>query len=254
VTSPKRPSTRKTGARQRQTAAAAATDESTPPEPARITLVTGTDTGVGKTWVTTALARALTATGQRVMAIKAIETGCTNERRDQEDGALLAAATGQAEPREALIRLRAPVAPVLAAEQEGVTIDLESLVSRIRGYASGHDLTLVEGAGGLLSPLTWQDNALDLAHGLDAKVLVVATDRIGVINQAVLTLRALETARATVVGLVLTAPSEPDESTRTNAAAIARLSGLDLVWTVPRLDDPIAGAEAVKEVAGWLLP
>ena len=254
MTSPRGPSTRKTGSRARRTSVSAEPETDAVPELGPITVVTGTDTAVGKTWVTTALARALRAAGQRVLAIKPIETGCPAKPSSQEDGALLAAATGQTEPRQALIRLRAPLAPVLAAEQEGVTIDLESLVSRIRRYAVGYDMTLVEGAGGLLSPLSWTDNALDLAHGLNAKVLVVGADRLGTINQALLTLRALEAARTMVVGLVLTAPAEPDDSTRSNAAAIARLSGFEMVWTVPRLDDPTAAAEAVKEVAGWLVP
>ena len=68
-------------------------------------LITGTDTGVGKTWVGRALGHALVAAGRRVVAIKPVETGCSDATALLEDGALLAAATGQAEPRAALYRL-----------------------------------------------------------------------------------------------------------------------------------------------------
>jgi dethiobiotin synthetase len=219
-----------------------------------ITLITGTDTGVGKTWITCALARALVDAGQRVVAIKPIETGCAEPPSPDEDGVRLAAATGQTDPRHALIRLRKPVAAALAAEEEGVTIDVPALVDRIKGYSASCDQTLVEGTGGLLAPLTWQDNALDLAHGLDARVLIIGRDRLGTINHTLLTLRVLQSVNVRILGVVLTTPPETDPSTGSNAEAIARLTGLDLVWTVPQLSDRAQAAEAVKEVAGWLLP
>jgi dethiobiotin synthetase len=224
-----------------------------PPEHPPITLITGTDTGVGKTWIACALARALIATGQRVVAIKPIETGCGDPSRT-EDGVLLAKATGQSAPGEALVRLRASVAAAVAADAEGVTIELEQLIDRIKAAAKEYDLTLVEGTGGLLTPLTWHDNLLDLAHGLAARVLVVSGDRLGTINHTLLTLRALQAEKVPVLGVVLTTPPAPDQSTGTNADAIRRLSGVDLVWPVPYLADPHQTAEAVKEVAGWLLP
>jgi len=80
-------------------------------------VITGTDTGVGKTWVGRVLSHALVAAGRRVVAVKPVETGCGNPGSHLEDGALLAAATGQAEPRAALHRFAAPVAPALAAER-----------------------------------------------------------------------------------------------------------------------------------------
>lgn len=243
--------------RRSKSSAAARARESeavAPPPPANITLVTGTDTGVGKTWVTCGLARALVAAGQRVVAIKPIETGCGEAVSPEEDGVRLATATGQSEPRHALVRLREPLSAAVAAEMEGRTIDLQQLIERIQGLAAAHEVTLVEGAGGLLAPLTWQDNMLDLAHGLGARVLVVGSDRLGTINHTLLTIRVLRTERVPVLGVVLTTPEKPDVSTRSNADAIRRLSGIDLVWPLPYLPDQTQAAEAVKEVAGWLLP
>ena len=215
-------------------------------------LITGTDTGIGKTWVSRALSHALVAAGRRVVAVKPVETGCDPSGSHLEDGALLAAATGQAEPRAALIRFAQPVAPALAAEREGQDIDLDALVLQIEALSQGADVLLVEGAGGLLSPITWEWTVVDLARSLGAAALVVAADRLGTINHTQLTLSALELAGIDLTGVVLTAPENPDESTGTNAAAIERLSGIDRVLSLPRENDPAAAAAQLAPVLGWL--
>jgi dethiobiotin synthase len=213
-------------------------------------LITGTDTGVGKTWVGRALGRALAGAGRRVVAIKPVETGCSDATARLEDGALLAAATGQAEPQAALHRLAAAVAPALAAEAEGESIDLDALILRIEALSEGAEIVLIEGAGGLLSPITWEWTVVDVARALGATALVVGADRLGVINHAQLTLSALELAGLEVTGLVLTAPETPDASTGTNAAAIARLGGIARVAMMPRVAEP--GAADVGEILGWV--
>jgi dethiobiotin synthetase len=220
----------------------------------RITLIVGTDTDVGKTWVTSAIARALRALGQQVVAVKPIETGCREEASPNEDGVRLAEATGQTGPRRALIRLPGLLAPAIAADQAGIEIDYEDLVARLKSLATPDTMLLVEGAGGLLSPLTWADNHLDLAHSLDARVLLVAADRLGTISHTLVALRVLHAEKVPVLGVVLNQVGEPDESTRTNAAALVRLAEQTPIVTVPSLSDPVSAAEAVKEVAGWLLP
>jgi dethiobiotin synthetase len=215
-------------------------------------LITGTDTGVGKTWVGRALSHALVSAGRRVVAVKPVETGCAGDHSHLEDGALLAAATGQAEPRAALFRFAAPLAPALAAEREGETVDLDALVLRIEELSTEAEVLLVEGAGGLLAPITWEWTVVDLARALGASALVVAMDRLGTINHTQLTLSALELAGLEVAGVVLTAPEKPDDSTGTNAGAIARLSGLERVLALPRANDPSAAAVEIAPVLGWL--
>lgn len=222
----------------------------TPP----VTLIVGTDTGVGKTWITCALARALKDAGQEVIAVKPIETDCLDPPRMDEDGIQLAEATGQSGPKRALVRLPGQVAAAIAADQAGITLDYDDLVARIRALAAPGMPLLVEGAGGLLSPLTWTDNHLDLAHSLDARVLLVAADRLGTIGHTLMALRVLQAERVPVLGVVLNQPGEPDDSTRTNAGALARLAESTPVVTVPHLNDPERAALALKEVAGWLLP
>jgi dethiobiotin synthetase len=215
-------------------------------------VITGTDRGVGKTWVGRAIGRSLAEAGRRVVAIKPVETGCSDARAHLEDGALLAAATGQAAPRAALHRLAAPLAPALAAELEGGAIDLDTLLLRIEALGEGADLVLIEGAGGLLSPITWEWSIVEVARTLGAAVLVVGADRLGVINHAQLTLSALELAGLEVAGMVLTPPETPDASTGTNAAAIVRLGGIARVTTLARVDDPAMGGSVVAEVAAWM--
>ncbi|HEX3234358.1 MAG TPA: dethiobiotin synthase [Gemmatimonadales bacterium] len=205
----------------------------------RSLLITGTDAGVGKTRIACALARALTAASVRVVAIKPVETGCAAKTQADEDGARLAAATGQAAPLAALHRLSARLAPALAADSEAVEIDLDALLLRIEELSEGSEVLLLEGAGGLLSPISWEWSVVELARSLGATVLVVGSDRLGVINHALLTLSALELAGVTLTGVVLTAPAAPDRSTGLNAPAIARLAGIDRVIAEPQAADAL---------------
>ena len=191
-----------------------------------IALVTATGTGVGKTWVTCALARELARSGARVVAIKPIETG------GGDDGELLAAATGQAEPRRALVRLREPLTPALAADREGVTLDFDALVADVAGFARGADVALVEGAGGVLSPITWDADATTLARALGAKVVLVAPDALGTLSAVLTAMVALRASSLAPAAVVLVEPAARDASTGTNADALRRRAGV--VLEVPR--------------------
>jgi dethiobiotin synthetase len=215
-------------------------------------LVTGTDIGVGKTWVGCALARALRDSGKHVIAIKPVETGCSGQPSEEEDGVRLAKATGQSEPAHAIIRLPDSMAPVLSSERAGAEIDFDALVLKIERSVESADYALVEGAGGLLTPVTWEWNMADIARALGASALVVAADRLGTINHTLLTLSALELAGLPCAGVVLTTPEKRDASTGQNAAAIARLSGIDRVVTVVQSSDTGQAAASVLPVLRWL--
>lgn len=218
-----------------------------------VVIVAGTDTSVGKTWVAAALARAIRSTGHSVIAIKLVETGCAAEPHPTEDGRILALAAGQVEPAEALIRLPAPVTPALAAEREGTSIDFDDILLRVEAFAATADLVLVEGSGGLLAPLSWEWNLVDLAQALEARALVVGSDRLGTVSHALLTLSALELGGIPIAAVVLTRPEYPDGSTGTNAAAIARLSGQAGIIEAPRETDPERAASAMTPLAKLLL-
>lgn len=215
----------------------------------RVIVVTGTDTEVGKTFVTAGLARALVARGLTVVAIKPVESGVPAEDvSPTEDGAILAAATGQAEPTAALQRLRTPVAPPVAADAEGVTLFPEAWRAAVARATAEADIVLVEGAGGLLSPLTWDLTALGLARELGAAALVVGADKLGTLNHTKLTLRTLESAGVEVLGVALSAPETADHSTGLNVPALAK-RGVRAV-AVPR--DADVNASCWTEAAGWL--
>lgn len=215
-------------------------------------LITGTDIGVGKTWVACALARAIRDTGKQVVAIKPVETGCSGQPGKAEDGVRLARATGQTQPAHAILRLAEPVAPVLANERAGADIDFDALVLKIERFAEDAEVAIIEGSGGLLAPITWEWNMTDVARALGACALVVASDRRGTINHTLLTLSALELAGISCAGVVLTTTELKDPSSGANGAAIARLSGIDRVITVPRVGDDKAAATSLAEVVPWL--
>jgi dethiobiotin synthetase len=215
-------------------------------------LVTGTDIGVGKTWVACALARALLEAEKQVVAIKPVETGCSGQPSSSEDGVRLARATGQSQPPHAILRLPDPVAPVLSSERAGAEIDFDALVLKIERYAEGAEYVLIEGAGGLLAPITWEWNMTDVARALGASALVVAADRLGTINHTLLTLSALELAGIPCAGVVLTTLDKRDASAGSNAGAIARLSGVDRILSLAKVGDDKAAAASVVPVIEWL--
>lgn len=188
--------------------------------------VTGTDTGVGKTFVACALAAGLRARGRRVAVMKPVETGVATE---PEDALRLRAAAGDSAPLDDVCpyRLRAPLAPSVAARLEGVALDIEHLAALVRRRSAEADVLLVEGAGGLLVPLAARTTWLDLAARLDLPLLIVAANRLGTINHCALTAHAAATAGLAVRGFVLSQPEpETDPSAATNAEEIAHLTGL----------------------------
>jgi dethiobiotin synthetase len=190
--------------------------------------VTGTDTNVGKTYVTTALAVRGRAQGLHVFAFKPIESGCspgpTGEPvgADQEE---LARAAGdwQRGSLRGLYRLRLPAAPLVAAEAEGVSVDLARVVDHARQGAScfGASFTLVEGVGGWRVPITRDEDVSALARRLALPVIVVARAGLGTINHSLLTVEAVERAGLSVASLVLShRPSEDPLVTASNREQI----------------------------------
>lgn len=214
-------------------------------------VVTGTDTEIGKTVVACGLARALSDRGLRVRAVKPVESGTEETDREQEDGVLLARAARQEAPAEALVRLRAPLAPPVAAEREGVTLSMDDWVAEIGEIGAGADVTIVEGAGGVLSPLTWTETARDLAERLDAPTLLVAPDRLGSLTHTLTALEALRARDVEVLGAVYSAPAEGDASTGGNAETLRRFADGLRVARLGRVEGPDGAAAGLGAVADW---
>ena len=145
-----------------------------------------------------------------------------------EDALRLARASGLDQPPGRVLALRAPLAPAVAAELEGVTVDLTALLLDARAVlARGADLTLVEGAGGLRVPLCETADIRELVRVLELPLLVVARDGLGTINHTLLTLEAAQASGIAVAGVVLNGlqPGTPAQDVERNAHEIARRSG-----------------------------
>jgi dethiobiotin synthetase len=176
--------------------------------------VTGTDTGVGKTHVTEALARCARTLGKKVFAFKPVESGC--ELLDGElvgaDMETLARAAGnwQQGDLRGLFRLRSPVAPFVAASEDGVGISLAGIRGKVQEGAGQADVTLVEGAGGWRVPLTASEDIADLARDLGLPVVIVCRATLGTINHSRLTIEAVERDGCRVGAVVLS--RRPEES------------------------------------------
>lgn len=205
---------------------------------ARGLFITGTDTGVGKTQVTAVLAVGLQARGLRVGVMKPAETGCPMEQGYlmPQDSLFLSRISGCQAPQELVTpyTFLEPLAPAVAAEHEGRTIDIEHIIHCYETLAREYDIVLVEGAGGLLVPLTQQKSFLDLAARLDLPLLVVARNMLGTINHTALTVM-VATQRCQVLGIVLNtlSPGIEDESQISNSESIRRWGRAPLLGVLP---------------------
>jgi dethiobiotin synthetase len=171
--------------------------------------VTGTDTGVGKTEVSAALLSVLVAQGHRPFACKPWESGGRVRASDAER-LWRAAGAWQRNADVCLYRLKAPLAPAIAARLEGRRLSFERVVRHVRGLGQ---VGVVEGAGGLYVPVGPQHDVIDLVRALAFPVVLVARAGLGTINHTTLSLRALQ--GVPVAGVVLM------QSTRAGDRSIA---------------------------------
>ncbi len=191
--------------------------------------VTGTDTGVGKTFVTAALARTFVAAGKSVFAWKPIETGCLERDggRVGEDAEALARAAGdwQTGNLRGMYLYAMPAAPYVAAlEEEAPAPNPHEIANMVA--AANQDVVLVEGAGGLRVPVDRTFDMVGLAKLCALPVLVVARAGLGTINHTVLTLDAIATEGLAVGGIVLSRVPGIDLATAaSNRSEIERLHG-----------------------------
>jgi dethiobiotin synthetase len=200
--------------------------------------VTGTDTGVGKTEVAVALVVGARARGRDVGAMKPAQSGV--EDGQPTDADRLREAAGAGDPVELVCpySLREPLAPGVAARLEGVEISLPHLLACAADLSRRHESIVVEGAGGLLVPLTGRETYADLAVALGMPVLVVARAGLGTVNHTALTCEALRARGLELAGVVLnrasaaTDPSEPH-----NAAEIERLTGARVIASLAHQPD-----------------
>jgi dethiobiotin synthetase len=199
-------------------------------KPVKGLFLTGTSTGVGKTYVGAAIARWLVAAGCRVGVYKPVASGCRTEGGEliSDDAVLLWKAAGKPKTLTQVCpqKFTAPLAAHLAAAAEGKQIDAELLRTGLQPWLADSDVVLVEGAGGLMSPITDDEYVADLAFDLGFPLVVVAANELGVINQVLQTLIVAATFREglEVAGVVLNQPKHlnDDMSIASNRRQIER--------------------------------
>ena len=169
-------------------------------------LVTGTDTGVGKTVVSCALLHRLRQTGMRAVGMKPVASGCTRAAQglvNEDIEALLQAGDPEATRDEVgMYRFEPPIAPHIAAARAGVEIDIAATAARHRALAHRYDAVVVEGAGGWLVPLGASSVFADLARALALPVVLVVGIRLGCINHALLTVESIACSGPRLAGWV----------------------------------------------------
>ena len=193
--------------------------------------ITGTDTGIGKTTVLSAIVAAIHRQGWRVGVLKPVETGCypgPDGRVLPHDAAQLQYFSQcQLDLRSICpVALTEPLAPLVAARREGVCIDINRIAEAHAAVAAAHDLTCIEGAGGLLVPIAPGVTFADLAARLDALVVVVVGSKLGAINHALLTIRYAQSVGLRVLGYVVNfLTAEADVAALTNVDVLAEWCG-----------------------------
>ncbi|HYB12678.1 MAG TPA: dethiobiotin synthase [Myxococcota bacterium] len=171
--------------------------------------ITGTDTGVGKTVVACVLARGLRRRGLDVGVMKPVETGVAAD--GPRDAQALQAAAGSADALAEICPVALPLAaaPAVAAAEAGTWIELSQLKDRFKRLAARHEWMIVEGAGGLLVPISGAVTMADLAAELRLPLVVVARARLGTINHTRLTLEAAAARGLRLAGVVVSHADGP---------------------------------------------
>ena len=202
--------------------------------------ITATDTGVGKTLVTSALVVHLTQRGVDVGVMKPVETGVSPSTKAQSDGARLQRAAGNHDPSAEVCPyvFRLPVAPHSAARAEGTTVRVAAILRAFRALHKKHELVVVEGVGGVHVPITGTTDVLDLVQRMRLPVIVIGRSGLGGINHALLTLHALRHHDIPILALVLnqrlpaqTRISRAQE--QSTVSLLRRLAGVPVVGPIP---------------------
>ncbi len=218
---------------------------------ARGCFVTGTDTGVGKTLVSAALAAALREQGLDVGVMKLVETGWPESATIPSDAHRLRTAAGVSETVEQICpyRFPAPLAPLAAARAAGCQIEMPVLMEAFRRLADRHAYMIVEGVGGLLVPVTETLDVSDVLVQLGLPAIVVGRAALGGVNHACLTLDALKARNVPILALVLNRAAGEGSSMQTDStyALLAERCRVPVLGPLPY--EPLLAGDWPKGVA-----
>jgi dethiobiotin synthetase len=195
--------------------------------------ITGTDTGVGKTYVTRLIIASLRAEGRDVVGYKPIACG------DRQDAVILAAVSGGLDLDEINpVHLNTAVAPYVAGLLENRTVVVAELLAGFHHLAARHEQVIVEGAGGWEVPLAPNYRVSDLAVDLKLPVVVVAGNKLGALNHLILTVNAIRAKGLICAGIVLNQlEDEMDTAMITNKGVVEDLTGVPLLEHVIHQQD-----------------
>ncbi|MGI9088606.1 MAG: dethiobiotin synthase [Chthoniobacterales bacterium] len=202
--------------------------------------LTGTDTGVGKTYTARALLRLARAAGFRCAAMKPICCG------DREDAELLLAASSEGLTIDELnpVWLRTPAAPFSASSIEGVVIEVNPLLAQLAELRARFDFVVVEGVGGWMVPIRSDYFVSDLAVAMKLPVVIVTMNRLGCLSHSMLTLQSIAASGLECVGLVLNcAEQSADIASSTNEEVLRKISQVTIL--------PMLSAEMQQLPAEW---
>lgn len=201
--------------------------------------ITGTDTGVGKTYVAAGIASELRRRGVDVGVMKPAETGCSMRAGRLVPGDALRLMKA-AEVRDSLslvnpYRFTPPLAPAVAADLEGKKIDLDKITNTYQKLSKRHEFMIVEGAGGIMVPLSRNASYLDLAEALGIPVLIVARPGLGTINHTLLTIAVLKERSIAIAGIAINHADNRKAglAEKTSPEIIERISGVKIAGTIP---------------------
>jgi dethiobiotin synthase len=203
----------------------------------RSLFVTGTDTGVGKTFVTAGIVRSFVNSGINAVPAKPVQTGCVNGIADDLEFSVATAGlilSDEIMKRLCPLRFAPACSPHLAAEQAKTCIDVSVSAEILRDLSLGFDCIVAEGAGGILVPLGGGKTMIDLMLALGWPVLLVSPDKLGTINHTLLSIQVLRSAGLEVCGVVIShvSPSSalPGKS---NARAISEYGSVEILGEIP---------------------
>lgn len=217
--------------------------------------ITGTDTGVGKTLVSCALLHGLAAQGRRSVGFKPVAAGCDDADHNADALALRAAGNVQASYGQINPYCFAhAIAPHLAARHSGVAIDFARIMASYRELAAQADEVIVEGVGGFCVPLNARQDGADLAAALELPVILVVGMRLGCLNHALLTLRAIAAQPLECAGWVANVLDETMPALQENIDALRERIAAPLLGIVPYMAKPDAKAVAQHLELGGLNP
>jgi dethiobiotin synthetase len=208
-------------------------------------LITGTDTGVGKTVIAGAIAAWFNQRGQRVGVLKPAASGCVRRREGlvSEDAEFLAHCADARQPLDVIApqRFAEPLAPAVAAQRAGVTLDWSAIQRCLDMITRASDVLIVEGVGGIMVPMDQKHTMLDVAAWLKLPAVVVARPGLGTINHTILTVETLRQAKVQVAGVVINRYPADNASVaeETNPRALETWGKVPVLCIVPEVREPI---------------